>query len=80
MWRARAISRETHDLAVEAVAFADRLISATPDKIRLVDAARLVEEARLYFDPDRAIAEEEHQLTRRGVWVRHRPATPPPPT
>ena len=30
VWRARAISRETHDLSVEAVAFADRLICATP--------------------------------------------------
>ena len=77
MWRARAISRETHDLSVEAVAFADRLICATPSKIGLVDAARLVQEARLYFDPDRAIADEEHELTRRGVWLRHRgnPAT-----
>jgi hypothetical protein len=77
VWRARAISRETHDLSVEAVAFADRLICATPSKIGLVDAARLVQEARLYFDPDRAIADEEHELTRRGVWLRHRgnPAT-----
>ena len=77
VWRARAISRETHDLSVEAVAFADRLICATPSKIGLVDAARLVQEARLYFDPDRAIADEEHELARRGVWLRHRgnPAT-----
>src|SRR6478752_2664481 len=68
VWRARAISRETHDLGPEAVAFADRLIAATPSKIGLVDAARLVQEARLYFDPDRAIADEEHELARRGVW------------
>src|SRR3954454_4695876 len=77
VWRARAISRETHDLSIEAVAFADRLISATPSKIGLVDAARLVQEARLYFDPDRAVADEEEELARRGVWLRHRgnPAT-----
>ncbi|WP_027862030.1 HNH endonuclease signature motif containing protein [Marmoricola sp. URHB0036] len=77
VWRARAISRETHDLSPEAVAFADRLISATPSKIGLVDAARLVQEARLYFDPDRAVADEEEELARRGVWLRHRgnPAT-----
>ena len=77
MWRARAISRETHDRRPDAVAFADRLICATPSKIGLVDAARLVQEARFYFDPDRAIADEEHELTRRGVWLRHRgnPAT-----
>src|SRR6478752_7006117 len=77
VWRARGISRETHVLSVEAVAFADRLIAATPSKSGLVDAARLVQEARLYFDPDRAIADEEHELARRGVWLRQRgnPAT-----
>src|SRR6476619_4443031 len=64
VWRARAISRETHDLWVEAVAFADGLIAATPSKIGLVA-------------PARAIADEEHELARRGVWLRHRgnPAT-----
>ena len=29
---------------------------------------RLVEEARLYYDPDRAVADEEHGSPRRGVW------------
>src|SRR3954453_13500852 len=72
VWRGRAISRETHDLSREAVAFADRLISATPSKIGLVDAARLVQEARLYFDPDRAVADEGEKLPRRGVCLRHR--------
>ena len=66
VWVARAISRETHDLSPDAVAFADRLICATPDKVRQVDADQLVEEARLYFDPDRAVADEEHELTRAG--------------
>jgi hypothetical protein len=77
VWRARAIAAETHDLSVDAAGFADRLICATPTKIRLVDARRLVDEARLYYDPDRAPAEEEHQLSRRGVWVKHtgNPAT-----
>ena len=77
VWVARAISRETHDLGPDAVAFADRLIASTPDKIRQVDATKLVEEARLYFDPDRAVADEEHELARRGVWLKHRgnPAT-----
>ena len=42
----------SHEYAVEAAAFADRLICATPEKIRLVDARRLVDEARLYYDPD----------------------------
>lgn len=71
VWRARQISRETHDLCPDAVAFADRLIAATPTRIGLVNAARLVADARLYFDPDRAVAEEEAALARRGVWLRH---------
>ena len=78
VWLARTICRETHDLSVEAVAFADRLISATPDKVRQVNAARLVDEARLWFDPDRAAEEERHQLTKRGVW--HHPGRTPATT
>ena len=51
MWRARLIARDTTDLSVEAALFADRLIAATPTRIGQVQAARLVQEARLYFDP-----------------------------
>ena len=69
-WQARVISRETHDLSVEAATFADKLICATPDKIGLVDAQRLVDEARLFFDPDRALADEQAALAKRGVWSR----------
>ncbi len=69
-WRARLIARETRDLTREAAGFADRLIAATPGKVGLVHAARLVQEARLYFDPDRAVAAEEEALARRGVWLR----------
>ncbi|MEO5652805.1 MAG: DUF222 domain-containing protein, partial [Marmoricola sp.] len=69
-WRARLIARETRDLGLDAVRFADRLIAAVPDKIGSVNAARLVQEARLYFDPDRAIADEDAALARRGVWSR----------
>ena len=71
MWRARLIARETVDLSVEAALFADRLIAATPTRIGQIQAARLVREARLYFDPDRAVADEDHALSRRGVWLRH---------
>ena len=71
VWRARLIARETTDLSVKAALFADRLIAATPRRIGQVKAAQLVQEARLYFDPDRAIADEEAALTKRGVWLRH---------
>ena len=76
VWRARLIARETTDLSIEAALFADRLIAATPTRIGQVQAARLVQEARLYFDPDRALAEEEQALTRRGVWLRHGTGAP----
>ena len=71
VWRARLIARETTDLSLEAALFADRLIAAMPRRIGQVKAAQLVQEARLYFDPDRAIADEEEALTKRGVWLRH---------
>jgi cell division septum initiation protein DivIVA len=74
VWRARLIARETTDLSVKATLFADRLIAATPRRIGQVKAAQLVHEARLYFDPDRAIADEEEALTKRGVWLRHNSA------
>jgi hypothetical protein len=51
VWRARLIARETTDLSQEAALFADRLIAATPNRIGQVNATRLVQEARLYFDP-----------------------------
>jgi hypothetical protein len=77
VWRARQIAQLTGDLTLEAVTFADRLIAATPTRINQVRAERLVHEARLYFDPDRAHAEEEEALSKRGVRLRRQtgPAT-----
>ena len=76
VWRARMVAQHTRDLTLEAAAFADQLIAATPEKIHHLHAARLVQEARLYFDPDRAIADEEEALTKRGVWLRRRTTGP----
>ena len=70
VWQARVISRETHDLSLDAALHADRLVCAVPDRIGQVDARRLVHEARLHADPDRAVAEEDEALARRGVWLR----------
>ena len=74
-WRARAIAQLTITLSPEAAAFADRLISADPDHLSRVRAAQLVDEARLYFDPDREKAEEENDAASRGVWL-HRTRRP----
>ena len=69
-WRARLVACLTKDLTAEAALFADRLIAATPERVTKVNAARLVQEARLYFDPDRAIDDEQKAAAARGVLVR----------
>ena len=69
-WRARLVAALTKDLSMEAARFADRLVAATPERIGKVSAARLVEEARLYFDPDRAVDDEQRAAAQRGVRVR----------
>jgi hypothetical protein len=69
-WRARQVARLTTDLSRDAATFADKLVSADPVRINQVRAAKLVDEARLRFDPDRAAADEEESLARRGVWFR----------
>ncbi|SDS63005.1 hypothetical protein SAMN04488570_2317 [Nocardioides scoriae] len=76
-WRARRIAQDSRDLGPDAIAHADRLLSATPAKLDQVDTRRLVDEARLYHDPVRACEDERHQLAHRGVWLRtgSRPAT-----
>lgn len=64
---ARTISRDTHDLSFEAVRHADRLVCAVPDKIGQVRARRLIDEARLWHDPDRAVEDERQALESRHV-------------
>ena len=77
VWRARRIAVETRDLSPVAADYADRLVCAVPDRVDRVHVGALIEEARLYHDPDRAAEEERHQLTHRGVWLHRgtRPAT-----
>jgi hypothetical protein len=70
VWRARMIARETHDLTLEAAHYADRMISATPERIDQVNATALVDQARLHFDPDRAADDEARLLEQRGVWIK----------
>ena len=64
---ARTISRDTRDLSLDAVRHADRLLCAVPDKIGQIRARRLIDEARLWHDPDRAVEDERQALEARHV-------------
>jgi hypothetical protein len=64
---ARHVAGHTGDLTPCAAAHADRLVSADPGRVGMVRAERLVEEARLYHDPDRAIDDELQALAARKV-------------
>ena len=77
VWRARAISRETHDLSVEAVAFADRLICATPARSAWSTPPGWSRKPGSTSTPTAPSPTRKHELARRGVWLRHRgnPAT-----
>ena len=66
------------DLSAEAVVRADRLICADPRRVGMVNAKRAVDEIRLWFDPDRAKADEEASLAAR--WVRLRQSRVPATT
>jgi hypothetical protein len=70
VWLARRIAALTTDLSWDAVVFADKLVSATPERMNEVRADKIVHEARLYFDPDRAQAEDDDAMAKRGVWLR----------
>jgi hypothetical protein len=65
--RARHVARHTRDLSPVAAAHADRLVAADPARVGAVRAERLVDEARLYHDPDRAIDDELQSLAARKV-------------
>ena len=77
VWLARRIAALTTDLSWDAVVFADKMLAATPERMNEVHADKLVHDVRLFFDPDRAVAEEEAALSKRGVWLRRgaNPAT-----
>ena len=72
---ARRIASCTMDLSAEAVKQADRMVCADPARIGPVRAERLIDEVRLWFDPDRAVDEEQKALARRGVW-KHQAGAP----
>jgi hypothetical protein len=66
---ARYASQHTRDLGPEAAADADGLLAGAVGSGYLTSARirALVDEARLYHDPDRALDDEHHALTHRRV-------------
>ncbi|RYC14203.1 HNH endonuclease signature motif containing protein [Nocardioides zhouii] len=66
----REAARESRDLSVAAASHADRLLAWQPRRLNPHRIGTLVHEARLYADPDRAIADHDAALETRKVEVR----------
>ena len=67
----REAARQSRDLSVDAAAHADRLLVWQPRRLNPHRIGVLVHEARLYADPDRAIADHDAALETRKVEVRY---------
>jgi len=67
---ARHVAQHTTDLCPDAAREADKLICTEPMRVSRVQVERLVDQVRLYFDPDRAVAEEQAALAARRVELR----------
>ncbi|GAA5125001.1 hypothetical protein GCM10023339_47440 [Alloalcanivorax gelatiniphagus] len=73
---AREAARVSRDLDLAAVAHADRLLVWQPRRLNPHRIGVLVHEARLYADPDRAIADHDTALHARRVEVHHDDGAP----
>ena len=70
-WRARQAAAATTTLSSEAVTWVDQVLAADPDHLTAHRVDRVVEEAVLHHDPDRALADEQHALADRHVTLVH---------
>jgi hypothetical protein len=73
---AREAARVSRDLDVVAAGHADRLLAWQPRRLNPHRIGVLVHEARLYADPDRAIADHDEALASRRVEVHHEQGAP----
>ncbi|WP_210440288.1 HNH endonuclease signature motif containing protein [Nocardioides xinjiangensis] len=73
---AREAARVSRDLDPVAAGHADRLLVWQPRRLNPHRIAVLVHEARLYADPDRAVADHDHALAARRVEVHHDDGAP----
>src|SRR5690606_15836216 len=67
----RLAAQESRDLDEAAAAHADALLCWQPGRLNPHRVGVLVHEARLYADPDRAVADHDEALARRFVDVEH---------
>ncbi len=67
----RHAAAESRDLDPAAAAHADRLLAWQPSRLNPHRVSVLVHEARLYADPDRAVADHDTALASRTVTVTH---------
>ena len=72
----REAARTSRDLDVDAAAHADRLLVWQPKRLNPHRIGVLVQEARLYADPDRAIADHDAALDSRKVECRYGAGAP----
>ncbi len=72
----RVAATESRDLTCDAAGHADRLLAWRPRRLNPHRVGVLVHEARLYADPDRAIADHDEALAARGVEVHHEEGAP----
>jgi hypothetical protein len=72
----REAARVSRDLDLVAAAHADRLLAWQPRRLNPHRIGVLVHEARLYADPDRAIADHDEALAARRVEVHHEQGAP----
>ncbi len=73
---ARLAASESRDLTANAAGHVDRLLSWQPRRLNPHRVGVLVHEARLYADPDRAIADHDAAMDARKVEVHHEEGAP----
>ena len=72
----REAARASRDLSVAAAGHADRLLAWQPRRLNPHRVGVLVHEARLYADPDRAIADHDRAMDARRVECRYGQGAP----
>ncbi|MCW2737033.1 HNH endonuclease signature motif containing protein [Nocardioides sp.] len=72
----REAARTSRDLDVAAARHADRLLSWQPSRLNPHRIGVLIHEARLYADPDRAVADHDRAMGQRKVECRYGTGAP----